>query len=595
MVRRIWWRVLVVCGLVAVTAVQPAQQAQALDGGQFGRSTLTAAGGVRALAPGIAARVGAGAAGTGAAAVCATGVGCAAIAAGALVIGAGITCYEIDACKDTVIPWVQNKLGAGGLSDESYPCAPVAGYPCYGIGPIGFVSTPNATDPFYVKPLQQPIDGWDAYVNFTYKCKNGSSDGGQFVMSGDTVNNPIRIHVCYNSGGLASVKVTPTPRNTGRDYFVQWNNEIGWEGGGGTVTSATVSIKCRNPETGATYSRETITVDPKEALRIGHCEPGDVLEGVDLGASIDGGPNQPQQTLDLRPTPKDNFDYAKCANSVCEYRIMVDGKPCVAGVEECTHWTYLERVSPDRVECFYGPYRLPDAIGSCPSLERVYELDGAARTTTRANTDGDFDTEDAPKRTPISTPSPSPTGTATPTPTPTPSNPTVTDEQLCMSGDPRCPVPVTPENPTGSRSDQCWPSGWGALNPASWVLQPVKCAWRWATVPRTSVVQTTSTRIRTDIETSGPAPLVTPIKTAVDSISPDGSGCRGPALRFDYASMHVESYPLDACSGWKATAAFLVKAFVSMTLVFGGGAYLVNSLAVALGYNKPIVRGGGGS
>lgn len=36
---------------------------------------------------------------------------------------------------------------------------------------------------------------------------------------------------------------------------------------------------------------------------------------------------------------------------------------------------------------------------------------------------------------------------------------------------------------------ECWPTGWGWFNPASWVLQPTKCALTWAFVPDPEQVQ----------------------------------------------------------------------------------------------------------
>lgn len=34
----------------------------------------------------------------------------------------------------------------------------------------------------------------------------------------------------------------------------------------------------------------------------------------------------------------------------------------------------------------------------------------------------------------------------------------------------------------------CWAQGWAEFNPVEWVMQPIKCAWEWAMVPRQTVV-----------------------------------------------------------------------------------------------------------
>jgi hypothetical protein len=64
------------------------------------------------------------------------------------------------------------------------------------------------------------------------------------------------------------------------------------------------------------------------------------------------------------------------------------------------------------------------------------------------------------------------------------------------------PVPSPLPNDTGTGGlpgvdldgeitySECWPSGWGALNPLAWVFQPVRCALEWAFVPRQSVMVT---------------------------------------------------------------------------------------------------------
>lgn len=41
----------------------------------------------------------------------------------------------------------------------------------------------------------------------------------------------------------------------------------------------------------------------------------------------------------------------------------------------------------------------------------------------------------------------------------------------------------------GGDEDECWPDGWGWMNPAEWVLRPVKCAFTWAFVPPDATIE----------------------------------------------------------------------------------------------------------
>jgi hypothetical protein len=92
---------------------------------------------------------------------------------------------------------------------------------------------------------------------------------------------------------------------------------------------------------------------------------------------------------------------------------------------------------------------------------------------------------------------------APPTTQPTPS-PTV---------DPS-PAPTPPPGQAGQPVDaegrDCFPNGWGILNPVEWVQKPVKCALSWAFVPSTSTM-TRVDGLATDLTTRAPAPELTSV------------------------------------------------------------------------------------
>lgn len=88
------------------------------------------------------------------------------------------------------------------------------------------------------------------------------------------------------------------------------------------------------------------------------------------------------------------------------------------------------------------------------------------------------------ERTRIGTPAPTTTTPgATTTTTPGVTTTTVASDP-CAGGAPSsaCPPPSGPdaEDPPGEAGSECFPSGWGWLNPVEWVLKPVKCALLWA-------------------------------------------------------------------------------------------------------------------
>lgn len=74
-------------------------------------------------------------------------------------------------------------------------------------------------------------------------------------------------------------------------------------------------------------------------------------------------------------------------------------------------------------------------------------------------------------------PNPAPTTTAVPTTTATTLPPPTTvpdggcEGNNCVGG---------PNGPPGGEGGECFPSGWGWLNPVEWVLKPIKCALVWA-------------------------------------------------------------------------------------------------------------------
>lgn len=78
-----------------------------------------------------------------------------------------------------------------------------------------------------------------------------------------------------------------------------------------------------------------------------------------------------------------------------------------------------------------------------------------------------------------------------PTPTPDPNGPTIIVNIPIDDGGEETPRVICPVGGGGDESGpcipeddaDCWDSGWGWFNPATWILVPIKCAIEWAFVP----------------------------------------------------------------------------------------------------------------
>jgi hypothetical protein len=89
--------------------------------------------------------------------------------------------------------------------------------------------------------------------------------------------------------------------------------------------------------------------------------------------------------------------------------------------------------------------------------------------------------ENWPEPNPSPTTVPQTTATTTVGPTTTIPAPTTTVPQVpCPPGE---PAPGCVPDEADGGGNECWPSGWGWLNPLEWVLKPIKCAARWLFVP----------------------------------------------------------------------------------------------------------------
>lgn len=138
----------------------------------------------------------------------------------------------------------------------------------------------------------------------------------------------------------------------------------------------------------------------------------------------------------------------------------------------------------------------------------------------------------------------------------------------------RAPLPSTVQDPDKKRD--CFPTGWGVLNPVEWVMKPVGCALESAFVPRPSKVYEFQNRANTAWRTTTIAKSV----IAVEGVAPvlanlsDG-GCNGITVNLSGIAPNVldlgTHHLLPACPGdFFAPWAPLFKAFLAIGITVGG-------------------------
>jgi hypothetical protein len=140
-------------------------------------------------------------------------------------------------------------------------------------------------------------------------------------------------------------------------------------------------------------------------------------------------------------------------------------------------------------------------------------------------------------------------------------------------------------DPESSRA--CFPSGWGALNPVAWVLQPVTCALQWAFVPRQSVIKQDGKNFKKAVQASAVGAILGVI-SGMATFPITGDGCEGIKWEFQIYSLDKTVYLLAACPGdpLAATAGVVKTILTAVVITIGvlSSARYVASIFGYLGY-----------
>ena len=147
-------------------------------------------------------------------------------------------------------------------------------------------------------------------------------------------------------------------------------------------------------------------------------------------------------------------------------------------------------------------------------------------------------------------------------------------------------VPCSSAGEPVPENGECFPSGWGALNPVEWVVKPLKCAF----IPRQDL-KTRAGQTRTKLEGKGPAPILAAIGARVGDLG-DAGGCSGPTIQFNLRSVHQSIQPFAACTEPLSTVATFSRALTTVAIAIGGVGGLARAVSAGFGFNFTLGRGG---
>lgn len=222
-------------------------------------------------------------------------------------------------------------------------------------------------------------------------------------------------------------------------------------------------------------------------------------------------------------TDQDVLDWAKqypacTVHSLCntslQTKTATGWKTCTDGDPTCADW-FTSPQKNDTYRCMYG-------IPGSQSLVNLSECDlYQNRFTPDAQKTGNTLTD--PK-------------TGKPLQNPKPANNPATDPAVSNR-------PIS----DGETRAQCFPTGWGAVNPVNWVMQPVTCAFQNLLVPKASTIPNARIAVRSAVNNSTIGTLQTNVGAL--GVVGFGNGCSGLPVEWSIFGGHFKLNLLAACPG----------------------------------------------
>lgn len=264
-----------------------------------------------------------------------------------------------------------------------------------------------------------------------------------------------------------------------------------------------------------------------------------------------GGPDE-RKLWEQDTTPefqKTSTEYPECMTGRCMLDLAKNGISCFQAVEACTDWLN-DPNKTDTMTCRYGTHVVP--LSECNVYGPTFKPDATTKGDTLGNP-----------------------GTGQPAPNPNPG--TGTDSQAGTR-------PVTDPDAPGER--QCFPTGWGVLNPVEWVMKPTQCALEWAFVPRQSVLTAQLTRVATAWDDT--IVLQIPRMIGAWAIDVPAGGCGGLIADMGFLPGEMPDVPFfNACPGDPlAPFAGIIKPWLTVSFVIAVGMSMYASVSMVVGANK---------
>lgn len=467
MARHRFARMLATAALVGATSlgivVGTAGTSQALDWGPTDRAAVKVLadgflkGGVRAATPGVMARLESRCLASGPAVL-----GC---TAGVAAVGVGMW-YAIDTAP-TWIPWLIDKAAENSITGTTVQngCASLEWAASLDQlmknGSTVLVSDVKAAGSVIGRYLNGGTGSSTCYAGFKYdaECIGPAGDvrtitdaapstaqTKTFTAAAPTSTWNLNYwDTCGSTAAVRSITIRPTVFTAGTDISEGPANGLKYVSGQPAGTGQTSSrVQCKRPD-GSSYEVNSSSLPKDGYVTVAHCDPGDTPVGMDV--SQIGDRAAPSTHIDLAIPPSDWANYPKCVTAAdgvqegCVYRVIMDDRPCEVGRYDCVHWSEIARISPERVECHFGPYVMP--LDACKMLERSYSLTSDSYIITRKNTDGDPVTWDPPSPDVYDPGNPSANPTVSPSPTSNPSSSPSPTPQVTVTASPEPTVTVT--------------------------------------------------------------------------------------------------------------------------------------------------------
>jgi hypothetical protein len=141
-----------------------------------------------------------------------------------------------------------------------------------------------------------------------------------------------------------------------------------------------------------------------------------------------------------------------------------------------------------------------------------------------------------------------------------------------------------PSTSEDAQNAKCWPSGWGVFNPFQWVYMPVKCALRWAFVPKTSQIS--------EMQNGSSSKQIEAAQTWANGIhfrSP-GSDCSGLVVPMHVFSSAKDQRYLASCAGDDfETARHISYYTLAFACVVACGFACIRAFSSTFGYHSAYV------